>query len=272
MTVRYVDHLLSGTTATYSIANRNASGSDGNGYKTITSGITAMSASDTLEIRAGTYTEALGYAPQFVSGTSGNPTIIRNRVGEDVTIIPASGNAAGDAISIYNSDYVTLKGDAPDHRLVVDGTNCSYYGIRVLGTSDHATIDGCEVRNTKYSGIDAKAPNASETTVFNDDNTFKNNYIHHVGTSAAGGHGIYIVSSRNIIENNIIDMTGHGATNNFGIQVYAHVVGGAANNVIRNNKISNALNFGIVIGSQASGPATGNQIYNNILISNTGGS
>lgn len=80
----YVDGQLSSdcTNGNYSIANRNCSGSNGNGYSTIATAISAASAGDTVSIRTGTYNEH-GIAVGF---TGPSMTTIQAHAGESVTI------------------------------------------------------------------------------------------------------------------------------------------------------------------------------------------
>jgi hypothetical protein len=80
---RYVDQTLSQniTNGTYSVANRNNSGSDGNGYTTIQAAINAVTAGDIIYMRGGTYYEKISF-PAGKQGTANNPIVWRSYPGE----------------------------------------------------------------------------------------------------------------------------------------------------------------------------------------------
>ncbi len=79
----YVDgNLSSNCSGNYSIQNRSCSSSDGNAYKTIHEGISALSSGQTLFIRAGTYTDTVdlgGFSSMTtISAMSGENVIWQN--------------------------------------------------------------------------------------------------------------------------------------------------------------------------------------------------
>jgi hypothetical protein len=85
---RYVDKTLSAniTNGTYSIANRNSSGSAGNAYTTILAAINACSVGDTIYMRGGTYNEHDIYinasTKSGTAWTAGNYTTLASYPGE----------------------------------------------------------------------------------------------------------------------------------------------------------------------------------------------
>lgn len=82
--VKYVDGtLVSDCSGNYSIANRNCTGSDGDAWNTIAEGLANITAGDTLNIRAGTYTTNPTVS---VSGTSSSKITIQGYLSETVTL------------------------------------------------------------------------------------------------------------------------------------------------------------------------------------------
>src|SRR5262249_44923718 len=83
-TVRYVDNQLSANTTTYSIANRNNSGSDGLGYATLQAAANVQQPGDKIYVRAETYTDPYPNGNQAnlvnmtTSGTKLNPIVWQN--------------------------------------------------------------------------------------------------------------------------------------------------------------------------------------------------
>lgn len=70
----YVDNTLASniTNGKYSIANRNATGADGNAYVSIQAAVNSMAAGDDIFVRGGTYLEHDIYIPSSKSGTAAN--------------------------------------------------------------------------------------------------------------------------------------------------------------------------------------------------------
>ncbi len=124
--VRYVDNLLAADTTTYSIANRNSSGTDGNGYKTAQSAANAVAAGDTVYFRAGTYTDVFTVITTNVMkvttpGTVTQPIRFQNYNNEAVIIrgagsfsdldLNSNGWADGVAHSSFRETLIELDGD-----------------------------------------------------------------------------------------------------------------------------------------------------------------
>lgn len=101
----YVDHQLTADcVGNYSIANRDCSGTDGDAYVTFASASSAATASMTVLIRAGSYSEQL--SPQH-AGSVGSYITFKNYGNEVVEI---TGATLEPAIWIENKDYIAIEG------------------------------------------------------------------------------------------------------------------------------------------------------------------
>jgi len=146
----YVDNQLADDClGTYSIANRDNSGSDGNAYDTIQEAADIVESGDTVMIRNGVY-NLDGISPVKVlykNGTAGAKIIIRN-YGEEEVIIDATNvlGISGVKYGIYvaYSEYIVSQG------LIV--RNSSGSGIRVF-RSDHVEILNCTIHSNGVKGI-----------------------------------------------------------------------------------------------------------------------
>ncbi|HEY5997807.1 MAG TPA: hypothetical protein VI078_00700 [bacterium] len=80
----YVDPTIAQniTTGTYSVINRNSTGSNGNAYRTIKEAIAAMNGGDDIYIRGGTYREGYIEIPTSKNGTAGDWSSIQSYPGE----------------------------------------------------------------------------------------------------------------------------------------------------------------------------------------------
>lgn len=120
----YVDGQLAGDcVGTYSIANRNCSGSDGDAYNTLAEAANAATAGDVVVIRAGTYGQQLrparsGNAQAYITfkGYGGETATITT--GEDI------------AIDISDRDYIILEGLTIDQTRWLEAENAHYNIIR----------------------------------------------------------------------------------------------------------------------------------------------
>jgi hypothetical protein len=94
----YVDNSIGSTITNgkYSAAQRDASGSDGNAYRTIKAAINAMNPGDDIYIRNGVYREGAIIIPPSKSGTSNNWSSIQSYTGE-WAVIDAEGKTDGKA-------------------------------------------------------------------------------------------------------------------------------------------------------------------------------
>ncbi len=101
----YVDKQLSGNCdSTYSIANRDCNGSDGNAYTSLAGAASAATAGVEVQIRGGVYSKQL--SPKH-SGSEGNYIIFRNYQDEVVEI---TGESLKPAVWIDRKDYIIIEG------------------------------------------------------------------------------------------------------------------------------------------------------------------
>jgi parallel beta-helix repeat protein len=276
-TTYYVDNASSftscasgGTSATYSIANRNCSGSDGTAYTTFASGIAALSApGDRLSVRTGTFTTIVVHADNL-TGNSSNRIIIApygwssGVTGETVTIAPATD--LGTVLSMNNSSWVTI-GSFIFDCTALTGSTCVQ-----LAQADHILLDGIEVKNTgrvnggffttdAVHGTNGFADGANNTNTTNSE--IRNCSIHDNGNGGYD-HGMYVGEETWIIDHcTVHDNSGYGI----------HKIGGS-NYTVRNNTVySNGR--GTAEGDpNGRGPGiylsggTGHLIYNNVVYNN----
>ena len=116
----FVDNTLGAdiTDGSYSIANRNSTGSDGDAYNTIQAAINAVTVGWTILLRDGTYTEVAIDVPESKNGTAwtaGNYTTIKSYPGEwakvDATGLNTSADFWDQAVFTHPHGYDIL-GDA----------------------------------------------------------------------------------------------------------------------------------------------------------------
>ncbi len=219
---------------------------------TITNGLTCLSASDTLIVRAGTYAESLdSNSITIPSGSSWvSPITIQSYAGETVLIRPPNGYA----LNLNNGQTYTIWQD-----LILDGTNAgtSASGAGFNGSTYNRLLR-CEIRNFHRHGA-----TWSNSTGISDHNEMVNCLVHDNGTAVTGTqeHGIYITSSYNLIDGG--QYYNNGAS---GIQIYDSTWL-PSNNIVRNVKVyNNSRTFtahtspGITINS-----GSGNKVYNSII-------
>jgi len=163
----YVDNQLTADcNGSYSIANRDCSGSDGDAYNTPQEAATAAVAGGTVYFRGGTYYPTSRIYIQNKAGTSESAKITFTNYGSEDVIIDGSQETSR-GVEIKNSNYIVLKGlkfqdynervityqdsDYGEVRnVIVDGGEDR--GIYIL-KSNHVTIDSVIARNTKNNGI-----------------------------------------------------------------------------------------------------------------------
>jgi len=111
--VIYVDGSLANncTGGTYSVANRDCSGSDGNAYTSIEEGVNAALPGDTVQVRGGLYHEQVDIR---VNGEAGNRIVIQNYPGE-TPILEGSQAVTGWAQCSGDDPYLTVQGEVNPH-------------------------------------------------------------------------------------------------------------------------------------------------------------
>jgi len=149
--VMYVDNLLSANTSTYSIQNRNGSGSDGNAFTNIQSAVNNRSPGDTIYVRDGTFqnVKVSGVFQSLCkitnSGTATLPIRIINYPGEHPKLVglgysdadDGTGQAVGPAdtskteeLVYIQADYVQVSGfdigSSQTDGILIDGSNFVY--------------------------------------------------------------------------------------------------------------------------------------------------
>jgi parallel beta-helix repeat protein len=233
--------------ATYYVAttgNDLDPGTEANPFRTVNKGVKVLKPGDTLYVRNGTYDESL--RNKIPGGTSWSaPVKVAAFPGESVTLKPSTGTQV-----IYlsgNRRYIIIEG------LILDASGVSADGIKITnndGTAataaHHIRLQNVEVKNAPNQGI--------IVSQYCDDNEFLNLRVHHNGTDASYDHGIYLTSSRNLIEG------GDWHHNKeYGIQLYRLGTG----NIVRNARVHDNSQ-GIVSSQQAD-----NLIVNNLVYQNT---
>lgn len=214
---------------------------------TFASAVTCLTPGDTLQIRAGTYTEKL------VSGSGGIPggtswavpVTLSAYPGETVTI--ASNEATWPCLYTSGTkSYIIFSG------LVFDGVNLdsSQSVIFIDDTSHHIRIQDSEVKRGPTNGIYiAYAPYNIEIL---------RNVVHDNGTTNLG-HGIYVQGDTNTIDGNEFYSNAK-----FGVQVYGDA-GSPDNNIVRNNKVHNNSVAAGAWGEIVLSSGNANLAYNNLV-------
>ncbi len=199
----YVDGQLSGDcNGTYSITNRNCSGSDGNAYNTLQEAANVATAGDTILIRAGTYNQQLRPAN---SGTVAGYITFRSYGSETVTISLGSDIA----IDISDRNYIILDGLTVDESRWLEAVN-AHYNI----------VQNCTFSNSWATGTTGNVRFISSTY-----NRILNNVIYE------GNDNLLLIDSEhNLVQGNSIT---EGAHSLWGIRCGDY-------NVIRNNYFYNS--------------------------------
>ena len=239
-------------------------GSDGNscataqthttGKATIAGGLSCLSAGDTLEVKAGTYDEALtaGFAPDGIS--DGAHTIIKNYSTDTVLLLPTTCGGVGDAVWFYGDRWITWDG------IDVQAPNCVNQGFRIDNDSNHIVIQNSEISNAVNSNCIGMGGVPAPTFI-----SILNNVVHECGkNNEPFGHNIYTKGFDHIIDGNTIyNSAGDGGS---GIQAYEPNGTGNDRTRISNNIVYLNVRNGIYIGQ-----GDDMLVYNNIIYSNNQG-
>ncbi len=215
---------------------------------TITAGLACLATSDTLLIKAGTYTESI---PRLAvpSGAAGAPTTVSGFGTDVVTLRPPADVVAGIWVIGGGRSYITIK------KMVIDGVNVPpsspASAILVYEAASYITFENLEITHGAASGIMFTGTNSDLVNHV----TMRNITAHHNGTTNLN-HGFYLHGTDHVIEN-----SESYSNSGFGIHVY----GGGNNHrtLVRNNRIHDNGATGILVG-------TGNNhvVYNNLVWNN----
>jgi hypothetical protein len=248
----------------YSIVNRSCNGADGYSYTTISSGVQAMSSGDTLNIRAGTYTDQPVAVKDYQSGTGTGATpytIIRGYQSERPILRGSTTTSIDGIASYFNSG-----GQA--HHIEYRGLEITNVATCFwLGKLHHVNI----IDNVCYDtyGFFIYTDPAAVSDVY-----VANNYVYRIGKNQPGyppgNNAIYAIGSNAIIENNRFEHTCAA------IFIYSSAANPAAqdNVIVRNNIVRwnaradlDPWQIGSTCGPAIGAGARGDnlQIYNNII-------
>jgi len=230
---------------------------------TIASGVACLSAGDTLEIDAGTYTEVNPLENNVPNGTSPtNVVTIQGKTGATVTIQPSSGSFVARFGRTGQIDqYIVLD------NLTFDGINTTSSNIKFGGDTVNPASHHIRIKNSIIT-------NGAESGILTDPYTnfleFINNDIHTNGLSTLRPgnkwHGMYINGQDNLIERNRIhDNSGWGIHiwNGFGKDADRHVV---RFNEIYDNSTAGLDSAGIIVSS-----GDGTLVHHNLVYGNLNG-
>jgi hypothetical protein len=235
--------------------------------QTVASGLTCLSAGDTLYVRAGSYDE--GTLSSIPSGTSWSSKVrIAAYPGETVWLKPSSGTYV-----VYlglTQQFIEFDG------INMDGLNLPYGTVKIEGYSDGTTT--YNPHHIRIKNAELIFGSATETGLYGNGlvgilvtatvpgiiggNEFINLKMHGGGIPASRAYAFYVNSSDNVIDGCEIYDTRIG-----GIQIYvATATNNPDRNIIRNNRVHDVVLtdtsrwWGIIIGN-----GTGNTIYNNVV-------
>ena len=245
-----------GHAATFYVAangNDTNPGTEARPFRKLAKGVKALKAGDTLIVKAGTYKENLENI--IPSGTSWDtPVKVQAATGETVIITPES--SGGIVLSFLKEEtkYIIIDG------FIIDANRIGGYAVYIGGGAHHIRIINCEIKNALRSGIIASAGGVG--TSGGCCHEFKNLDIHDNGTDGKT-HGIYIATTKNVIENSRIYRNA-----GYGVHIYnSH--GGAVENIVRYNKIyDNNVHGGPIGMILADG---GNIAHSNVIWGNKSG-
>jgi len=219
----YLDGNLSAdcSGSTYSIANRNCSGSDGQGYKTLQSAITNLLGGDTLYVRAGTYIRTTnntssGSLAISVSGTAAQPTVVSAYPGEQPVICTQAGRCQynpnpGDTSINVCTGAGGEGGAACYYPNPAIGIGANFVTVSGFKTYGQVLIGGVHDVVVKNSDLGGGGPHINQGSVVMIDTTgtaynitIQNNLIHNSawGEQNANGSAVMGYNFSAIIENN----------------------------------------------------------------------
>ena len=150
--------------ATYYV--NGATGNDSNSgtlaspFLTIGFGLSVLVAGDTLNIRTGTYNEAINET-QIVTGTLGSPITVRNYLAEVVTLRPT---ATCKVLRLETSarSYLVFQGLIFDQSLA---TCVAEPVISIDAAQSNITLQSCEVKEGAANGVSIAGSNHTVTSL-----------------------------------------------------------------------------------------------------------
>ena len=269
-----------------------STGSEVAPFRTISHGVSVLSAGDTLYVKEGTYKEYITNDPAFSkqtfipNGTSWEkPVTVAANPGDTVTIIPGSGKAFF-VITDGQDKYLIIDG------FIIDGQKTALYGFKFGNGTQHVRVQNSEIKNSKYSGILVSQGLVTEYALPADTyHEFINLHVHHNGSSWRD-HGYYISTSRNLVEHCHIHhnsdyggkfyasmQNGGGGTANYNIFRYNTIHDNGQNTTIQSvgfllssgigNQAYGNIAYNEEVGLGIGGDATDTLLYNNITYNNS---
>ena len=226
--------------------------------QTISSGISCLSAGDTLIVKAGTYNEAFN-DPFSNTGTSWtNKITVKAESPKSVAIKPTSGDIVM-SFQGASQKYVEFDG------IEIDAGNVTKYGLRIWGFANHIRFKNSAILHAADQGISiikdaGGSPDFNEFinvevayTAMNTNGTL--GFCNGNRTGSAGFcHGFYVNG-----DNTLLDGVHLHHNNGYGIQFYPS---DNRDNTIRNSTSHD--NFAVGIGSFGDN----NKIINNVIYNN----
>jgi parallel beta-helix repeat protein len=240
---------LSGA-ATYYVATN---GSDANGgteqepFRTLSRAVSVLRPGDTLYVKKGTYTGS-SQLSRIPSGTSWSaPVTVAAYAGDRPVIIPEPGNHA---LVLVGNQYIIIDGFIIDGAGGLDGVKITYSSSGSL--AHHIRIQNSEIKNAPGQGL----------LIAGNNNEFIDLRVHDNGTNGFS-HGIYILSSNNLIEG--CEIYNNAA---WGVHIYSSSGDGANNNIVRSNEIHHNARAGkggpgILLSSGTENTAYDNEVWGN---------
>ena len=248
-------HARTSEAATYYVAtngNDSNPGTQTQPFRSLTKGVNALKAGDTLYLRAGVYSSI--DASTIPSGTSWtNAITIASYPGEKATLTPY--NSQAQVLYFWSGNHhIILDG------LILDGTGAIQDGLKIGEQSHHIRFINGEIKNAgQNSVLVTPGPGGGW-------NEFINCKIHdgggrgpHANGTPGFEHGFYVGADNGLIDN--CDIYNHRF--GYGLHFYG---GTGANWIVRNSGIWNSLEAGILLQD-----ATDTLVYNNAIWGNKSG-